>query len=96
MDYQPMNQTTEQGSSMKMWWIIGTIIVVVAAAWYFYGSKAPVPSAETSTVGQTTQSSPLTAGNTTADISADLSQTADAFAALDADAAASAQAVSGF
>lgn len=82
----------EQGSS-TIWWIIG-IVVVALGLWYYYGMRAPTPVTETSSVAQT-QIPALTGGDTTADISADLGQIPDTSAALDADAAATAEAVSG-
>lgn len=86
---QPMEQ---QGSSMKLWYIVVALVVIALAAWYFYGSKTP--AADTSAVEQT-QIPALTGGDTTADISTDLSQMPDTSAALDADAAASASAIQG-
>ncbi len=82
---------------MKIWYIIAAVVIVAMLGyWYFGSTNTPSPTAttQTSAVGQT-QLPGLTAGNTTADISADLSQTPDPSAALNADATASAQAVSG-
>ena len=78
---------------MKTWYIIGILVLIALALWFVFGTqKAVVP--QTSAL-QEKQEASLTAGDTTADISADLNQTADTSAALDADAAASAQAVQG-
>lgn len=86
--FQPM----EQGSSMKVWYIVGIVALLALAAWFVYGGATP--AADTSALEQT-QISGLTSGDTTADISADFNQLPDTATALDADAAASAQAVSG-
>lgn len=88
MDYQ----NAEQGSN-KVWYLIG--IVVILALWYFYGmKKAPVMESQSSVVEQV-QALPPTSGNTTTDISTDLSQIQDTSAVLDQDAAAAAQSVQG-
>lgn len=89
----PPMQPMEHDSSMKMWWIVGAVVVLALAGWYFYGGKVPTESVGTSAAEQVTIPAP-SSGDTTADISADLAQTPDTSAALDADAAASAQAVS--
>ena len=78
----------EHGSSSKMWWIIGGLVVLAAAGWYFYGSKAPTPGAQTEMVSQS--------ANTTGAIASDLNAVPDVSAGLTADEAASAQSVSGF
>ena len=78
---------------MKTWYIVGVLVLVALALWYVFGTSKTA-GVETSAL-QETQSAPLTAGDTTGDISADLNQTADTSAALDADAIASAQAVQG-
>ncbi|MDO8593588.1 MAG: hypothetical protein Q7R59_01655 [bacterium] len=105
MDYQPtgqvpnpvMNQApepmTKQGHSNGVWYAVGAVVIIALGFWYFYGMK--VPAAETSAVEQV-EIPALTGGNTTADISADLSQIPDDSAALNQDASASAQVVSGF
>ena len=82
---------------MKIWYIIATVVIVaVLGYWYFGSTNTSLPTATTQTPSvEQTQIPGLTAGNTTANISADLSQTPDTSAALTADAAASAQAVSG-
>ena len=87
---QPMGQ----GPSMKMWWIVGVVVVLAFAGWYFYGGKVSTGTEPSPTEQATIPA--LSGGDTTADISADLNATPDTSAALDADAAASAQAVSGF
>ena len=80
-------------SSSKKWYIIGGVIIIALALWYIYGrGSAPALDTQAGIAGGT-QEAPLTGGDTTADISADLSQTADTSAALDADAAAVGQAV---
>ncbi len=84
----------DQGSLNNRWYIIGVVVVVVAALWYFYGRQAPTAGTETSAVEQT-QIPTLTGGDTTADISADFSQIPDTSAALDADASAAANDISG-
>jgi hypothetical protein len=82
---------------MKIWYIIATVVIVaILGYWYFGSTNTLSPTATTQTsAGEQAQIPGLTAGNTTASISADLSQTPDTSAALTADAAASAQAVSG-
>ena len=80
---------------MKTWYIIGAIVIIALGLWYFYAKPAPTAAPQTSAVEQA-QTPGVTAGNTTADISADLAQVPDTSAALTADASASAQAVSGF
>ena len=87
-------QTVEQGSSAKVWYIVGAVaVIVLLALWYVYSTQTPSVNTETSTA--TTQTTPavetqttqLTGGNTTSDISADLNQT-DSSVGLDADSAA--------
>ncbi len=103
MDYQPMEQTTqqmtgetmEQDSSAKVWYIIiGALVVIALGLWYFYWTGALTATAPTSAVEQA-EIPALTGGDTTADISADLNQIPDTSAVLDADAAASADAIQG-
>ena len=78
-----------------IWYIVGVVIIAVLGLWYFSGwGKTVVPPVESSVVGQV-QVPGVTTGNTTADIANDLKQTPDTSAALNADASASAQAVSG-
>lgn len=91
---QPMQplQPMEQDSSNKVWYLIGAAVIIALGLWYFYGVKAPTADTGTSAVTEV-QIPELTGGNTTADISADLSQIPDTSAALDADAAASASAI---
>lgn len=70
-----------------MWYIVGAVVVIAALAfWYFSASPVQTPTTSTQTSGD----------NTAAAISNDFNQISDNTAALDADAAASAQAVSGF
>jgi len=98
MDYQPMNQVIDQGSSNKTetWYIAGAIVVIaVLALWYFYERQAPTAGTQPTAVEQA-QTPSLSSGNTTADISADLNQSPDDSAALNQAEAASAQDVSGF
>lgn len=64
-----------------MWYIIGAIIIAILAFWYFSAKPTPVQAPGT---------------NTAAAITSEFNQIADTSAGLDADAAASAQAVSGF
>ena len=82
---------------MNKTWYSVVILVIIAAGmlWYFSTKQAPTTGNESTAVEQT-QIPPLSSGNTTADISADLSQVPDTSAALDQAAAASAQVVSGF
>jgi hypothetical protein len=91
MDYLPMNPA----SSNKIWHIVGgTVFVVVAVlvARYYYSQQI---QSESSEVIQT-QTAPITVDTTVAGITADFNQTSDGSAALTADKAASAQAVSAF
>ena len=115
MDYQPMNQSTDEGSvppmpsmyesaavaaaapakSMtKLYVALGGVVLLslgVLVVWYLMPPAVPtVPVAEQQQVQQTsavaeTQLAPLTSGNTTANISADLSQIPDDSAALTQD-----------
>ncbi|MEK7101749.1 MAG: hypothetical protein AAB882_01195 [Patescibacteria group bacterium] len=81
---------------MKTWYIIGVIVIIALGLWYFYGGEpTPTTSDTQASAIEQTQTSELTAGDTTADITADLAGTPDTSAALDADAAAAAQAVQG-
>jgi len=105
MPEQPAEQSREpmmapaarQQSSCLVWCSIGIVVVLVALGlWYFYGTK---PAAEQATdvpasALEETRLADPSVGNTTADISADLDQLSDGAAALDADAAATAEAVS--
>ena len=77
---------------MGKWYVIGALVIIALALWYVYGKQTPAAELPPSVATQT-QDAPLTAGDTTADISADLNQTADTSAALDADAAAASQAI---
>lgn len=78
----------DQNSSSKIWYIVGAIVIIAFATWYFYEPRTPIDSTESTAV--------LSGGDTTADISADLDQITDDSSALDQDASASAEAVSGF
>ena len=83
-------------SAGKTWYAVGVIVVAIAAIalWYYYSTT--LQTADTrSTAGQT-QPSPVSSGNTTADISANISQLPDDSAGLSQDVTASVQAVSGF
>lgn len=73
---------------MKTWHLIIALIIIVLGLWYFYGVRAPSTDSQ--------QNAPLTASNTTTDISSDLDQIPDDSASFDADAAASAENVEGF
>ncbi|MDP1690274.1 MAG: hypothetical protein Q8L52_03695 [bacterium] len=96
MDYQE-----NQGSFTKIWYIVGAVVVIALVVWYFYGRSVPTVSAPASTATTqnpatgTVPTSAVTTGNTTTDIANDLNNTPDATAGLNADAAASAQAVQG-
>lgn len=103
MDQMPnpaMNQTPEpEGHSNGLWYVVGAVVIIALGLWYFYGTKAPAVENQTagtqaSTIEQT-QIPPLAGGNTTADISANLNQVPDTSAALNADATAAANAISG-
>lgn len=86
----------EQSSSGRTWYIVGAIVVIaVLALWFFSSSRSQAPSAPSSAI-EGSQGSPLSSGNTVADISADLNQAADGSALLEQDAAASASAIQGF
>ncbi len=86
----------EQSSSGRTWYVVGAIVVIaVLALWFFSSSRSQAPSTPSSAIDQT-QESPLSGGNTVADISADLNSAADGSALLDQDAAASASAIQGF
>jgi len=99
MDYQPTMDQMNEGSSGKTWYVIILVVLIaVFALWYFSSNTAVAPVVEqpqASALDQT-QIPALTGGNTTADIAADLNQVPNTASALDADAAASAQAVQGF
>jgi hypothetical protein len=83
--------------------LTGAAIVAIAVGlWYFYSLGTPPPAAPEAPVVETAapvvdpvQLAPITAGNTTADISADLSQLPDTTAALSADAAAASSTILG-
>jgi hypothetical protein len=94
MDNQPTDQMNEEASN-NVWYLICIFIVIVLAGWYLYGRNAPTVNTESAATEQT-QVTPLSSGNTTADITNDLNQTPDSSAALDQSAAASAQSVQGF
>lgn len=92
MDYQ----TTEQGSSMKMWYLVIAVVLIVLALWYSYGqSTSTTGTTGAQTSAEQAQIPALSAGNSTADIANDLAQTPDPSAALNADANATAKAVQG-
>jgi hypothetical protein len=78
-----MDQTT---NSNTMWYIIGAVVIIALAFWYFSASPAQAPTAST----------PAASNTTAAAISAELNQTSDGSAALNQDAAVSAQTVAGF
>lgn len=84
----------DQSSSNKTWYIISAVVIVAFAAWYFYPTQSSTIDTQPSAI-ENNQAAPVSEGNTTADIQADLNQTLDDSAALDQDAAASAQAVQG-
>lgn len=97
----PVNQPEQEREiSLAVKYIAGVVGVIVLAliGWYFYAIQnepvATVPTVATSTGSAAETPLPaLSGGNTTADITNDLNQIPDASAALDADAAASAQGV---
>lgn len=97
----PVQATPMQSSSHALGYLVGAVVIVVVAGalWYAYSTRTePALDTETPTATEQTQSaetqSPVS-GNSTADISADLDQI-DSSSALDAEAAASADSVSGF
>lgn len=92
-----MNQAIEQGHTNGVWYAIGAVVVIALGLGYYFWTKAPATVEPTETQASAVeQAQPaLTGGNTTADISADLSQIVDTSAALDADASAAASAISG-
>ena len=106
MDYQPMEQTPNptmsqvpepQGHANGVWYAVGAVVIIALGFWYFYG-RAPAagePAGTQASAVEQSQIPTLSGGDTTADISADLSQIPDTSAALDADASASASAISG-
>lgn len=71
----------DQGSSNNMWYIVGAVIIVALALWYFMGR----PATRTETTNDTS----------TAALTDEFNQIPDDSAALDQDAAASAEAVQG-
>ena len=86
----------EQSSSGRIWYVVGAIVVIaVLALWFFSSTPSQAPGTSSSAL-QETQESPLSGGNSIADISADLNQAADGSALLDQDAAASASAIQDF
>ena len=98
MDYQPMDQMNQRSSNKTWYMVIVVVLAAIFALWYFSGNKALAPAVESpqaSAVDQT-QIPPLSSGDTTSDIANDINQVPNTASALDADAAASAQAVQGF
>src|SRR3989344_2000662 len=93
-----MNQVPEPSHSNGAWYAIAAVVVIALGLWFYYGTKAPEeqPAGTRASAVEQTEIPALTGGNTTADISADLDQIPDTSAALDAEAAASGAAVSGF
>jgi len=89
-------QTINSDSSGKTAYIVGAVIIVLALGlWYYYSAQSPLlDTFETSPTAQ--EQAPLTSGDTTADISADLNQLPDDTATLNQNAAASAEAVESF
>ena len=85
----------ERGSSNTTWYVVGAVVVIAVLAIWYYLARSPAASTQPSAVEQV-QTQPLSSGNTTLDISADLDQMSDDAALLDQDAAASASAVSDF
>ncbi|KKW43867.1 MAG: hypothetical protein UY97_C0004G0028 [Parcubacteria group bacterium GW2011_GWB1_57_6] len=71
----------DQGSSNSMWYIGGAVIVVAIALWYFMGQPATRMES--------------TSDTSTAALTDEFNQIPDDSAALDQDAAASAEAVQG-
>jgi len=75
----------------KTRYIIGAVVVIALAFWYLYPLNSSVDTVPPETVTQT----PASAGNTTAEISAEFEQIADDTAELNQAAASSAQDVQG-
>ncbi len=72
----------EQGSSKKLWYVAVAVILIAFALWYYLGR----PSSSTPAIGDTTAAA----------ITSEFGQISDDSAALDQDAAVSAEAVQGF
>ena len=90
---------TNQDSGMGWYATVIVVIIIALGAWWYFSSmkaQAPVTPTDSSAIENTSSTPVVSAGNTTADIQADLEQTADGSAALDQQAAASAKAVEGF
>lgn len=87
MENQPTGQIAEQDSSAKIWYIAGTAIIIALGLLYFFTNPVADSQTPQTSIEQAQIPAP-TAGNTTADISADLDQIPDSSAELDADAAA--------
>jgi hypothetical protein len=80
---------------MKVWYAIGAVIIIALALWYFL-VRGGSPGADIQPVAtEPIQLAPLSSGDTTEDILSDLNQALEETDALNADAAASAQAVQG-
>jgi len=88
-NYQPIGQTVETGSSHVLWYVSLIVAIAAVGLGYFYWSSKGMVEDQSSTLNQATLPQ-LTEGDTTADITDDLSQIPDLSASLDADAAASA------
>lgn len=93
---QPMAPTGQQASSANVWYGVAVVVVIAIALGvaYFVMNPASTGTEEEAANSQTTpleqtQTTVPTAGNTTADISAELNQIPDTSASLDADAASS-------
>jgi hypothetical protein len=99
MDYQPMDQMNNRSSNKTWYVVILVVLIAIFALWYFSGDKAIAPVIETPTESSATdqtQMPALSGGNTTADISTDLSQIPENSTDLNADADASVKDIQGF
>lgn len=95
---QSVVQAVEPKSSATVWYVVIAVAVIALGVAYFATRSPVADEAVTDTQATTvqTETPALTDGNTTADISTDLNQTSDNPSALDAEAAASSEAVSSF
>lgn len=110
MNYQPMSgqggvpsgmgmDPMNQNSSHKVWYIIGAValIVILWAVWYLYYGTPSIPSdTGNSAAIEKVQPTPLSSGDTTNDIMADLGAVSNDTNGLEQSAASSAAAIQGF
>lgn len=91
---QPVVQPVARSSSMAVWYI-ALAVVAVGLGVLYYVMQSSIDEYAAPTASEQAAVPELTAGNTTADIGADLTQLEGTDAALDADASASASDVQG-